>query len=72
MKFDKMFPDARPEPPHDEHQFEGSTMVMLRSELPCWHCQTYTAWADLNFQAPLCSAECARAKWAEYAEAAKK
>ncbi len=50
------------EPPYD-------TLIKGYGDNPCWHCNTPTRWVDVYFEAPLCSAECAEAKWAEYGEA---
>lgn len=63
MKFDQLFPDKK------ETDFEGSLMVRLDADEACWHCGRRTHWVDMNFMAYLCSEECDRAKWKEYAAA---
>lgn len=67
MTWDELYPNAPVE-------FEpvGTDVVRVSVTAPCWHCLRPTAWAELNFQAHLCSPECADAKWQEYLAACHK
>ena len=49
---------------YDGDEYFRPSGVFVISE--CWHCGQPTKWISINFQAFLCSTECADAKWHEY------
>ncbi len=65
MKWDDKYPDAAY---LDEME---SCIVKGCVPRPCWHCGAATVWYEINFGAFLCSEECVKAKWDEYAAASR-
>jgi len=67
LRFEKKYPN----PEHLKVYKEG---VMWYNGRPgkCWNCNKPTQWIDIDFQAHLCSEECAIIKWREYEIAMKR
>lgn len=65
MKFSDKYPDIKP----GEIISAGPDFI-LRSKTPdnCWNCTAQTEWIDVCFEAHVCSDECSRTQWAEYAQ----
>lgn len=63
MKFDARYPDAKV----NEEVRMG--IIKLGVERQCWHCKEMTTFAELNYQAYLCSEECLEAVDKEYFKA---
>lgn len=64
-KFDILYPNAQY---LEQIDFEGSFLFKCNDLQPCWHCGDETTWCDGCFMVHLCSEECERAKWGEYAK----
>lgn len=43
--------------------------IVLDSAVECWMCGELTVFAELNFEAPLCSEACNNTAWAQYIRA---
>lgn len=71
-KFDELYPNQIAGDLNHSIDFEGSELIKTDEEQPCWNCNELTKWADINFQAYLCSEECERIKWQEFIEAYNK
>jgi len=67
-KFDDLYPDQHTDITQMAIEFEGSELIKYGEAGICWHCGDETEWIDISFEAHLCSEECERAKWKEYAE----
>ena len=63
MKWDSKYPNAKA---GDEPQ---RCICKFDSEHPCCQCGVPTSWADIDFEAWLCSEECALALWKEFKDA---
>ena len=68
-KFDEIYPYHPTHITQEAVTFEGSELIKYGEPGICWHCGDETGWIDTIFAAHLCSEECERAKWREYAEA---
>ncbi len=66
MKFHKKYPRA------ELHQEVEPSIVKFKHLEPCWHCNELTEYRHLDFDAPLCSHECVKAKLKEYRKAEAK
>ena len=66
MKFDALYPHQPTNVTQREVEFEGSSLFKYGEPRPCWNCGEPTSWIDIIFEAPLCSEECERQKWAEF------
>ena len=66
MTFDEQYPDAPDwfQPGDPDHE-----VVKVPGVRPCWQCGTLTRFAELNFEAHVCSEACNDAGWREYFEA---
>lgn len=64
--FGEQYPNAE----HlEEIQFEGSALIKSTNPYPCFNCGKTTHWIDINFEGALCSPECERKAWEDYANA---
>jgi len=64
--FDEQHPSAK----HlEEIQFEGSALIKSTDPHSCFNCGKTTHWIDINFEGALCSPECERKAWEDYANA---
>ena len=60
MKFDTLLKDG------DSVHYDGDEYFRASVHSECWHCKQETHYISINFEAFLCSTECADAKWHEY------
>ena len=66
MTFDEQHPNAKY---LEEIQFEGSALIRSTTLHHCFVCNQFTNWIDINFEGALCSPECERKAWEDYANA---
>jgi hypothetical protein len=59
MKFHKKYPKA------NLHQEVEPSVVKFRHLEPCWNCGELTEYRQIDFDMPLCSHECVKAKTKE-------